>query len=174
MAGYHLARFLQGFPPGCRISLIGHSHGGLVVLSALHLLAGATLSNGEEATVLPDAGPPLRLRAVVIASGTDRHWLDPGERLGWALAACEGVLCLYNPLDPVLVVHPFGRYSEGQRALGKSGMSDFDRERLGSLSGRYCQRSIATLLGPMHTFRGTTARPEVIQWIGAYTWARPE
>jgi hypothetical protein len=174
VAGYHLARFLQGFPPGSRISLIGHSHGGLVVLSALQLLAGATLSDGEDATALREASPALRLRAVIIAAGADRHWLVPGERLGSALAACEGILCLYNPLDPVLVVHPFGRYSEGHRALGKWGMSDFDRERLGSLADRYSQRSIATLLGPTHTFRGTTARPEAIHWIGAYTWAQPE
>jgi hypothetical protein len=35
VAGFHLARFLQGFPAGSRISLVGHSHGGLVASSAL-------------------------------------------------------------------------------------------------------------------------------------------
>jgi hypothetical protein len=42
---------------GPEIRLIGHSHGGLIVLSALHLLAGANLSNGEEGTALGVAGP---------------------------------------------------------------------------------------------------------------------
>jgi hypothetical protein len=169
VAGYHLARFLQGFPDRTRICLIGHSHGGLVVLSALQLIAGGTLSNGEEATFLRETSPALRLRAVVIASGTDRHWLDRGERLGSALAASEGVLALYNPLDPVLVIHPYGRYSDHRRALGKTGMSDLELQNLGSLGSRYCQRNIATLLGPQHTFRGTIKRPEVIQWISGYT-----
>jgi hypothetical protein len=112
VAGFHLARFLQGFPAGTRISLVGHSHGALVALSALQLLAGGTLDTGEEATILREASPTLRLRAVVISAGSDRDWLDPGGRLEHALAASEGILCLYNPLDPILTVHPFGRYSD--------------------------------------------------------------
>ena len=171
VAAYHLARFLQGFPSESRISMIGHSHGGLIIMGVLHLLAGGTLDNGEEATVLSAAGPNLRMRAVVIASASARHWLDPGERFGMALAACEGFLCLYNPLDPVLAVHPFGRYSERRRALGRSGMSRREQERLGSLAGRYRERSIARQLGLRHTFRGTTASPVIAGWMQSYTWA---
>ena len=172
VAGYHLARFLQGFPAGSRISLVGHSHGGLVALSALHLLAGGTLDTGEEATVLREASPSLRLRAVVIAAGVDRDWLEPGRRLDHALAASEGVLCLYNQLDPVLVVHPFGRYSDQRPALGKWGMSPDDaQQRLGSLAGRYCQQSIALQLGPRHTFRGSTDYQVIVESMRPYTWA---
>jgi hypothetical protein len=174
VGGFQLARFLQGFPAGTRISLVGHSHGGLVALSALQLLAGGTLDTGEEATVLREASPTLRLRAVVISAGSDRDWLDPGGRLDHALAASEGVLCLYNPLDPVLIVHPFGRYSDQRRALGKSGMSDADQERLGPLGGRYFQQSIALQLGPRHTFRGTVANPEIVAWMRPYTWAEQQ
>ena len=86
VAGYHLARFLQGFPAGSRISLVGHSHGGLVVLSALQLLAGGTLDTGEEATVLGEASPSIRLRAVVISSGTDRIGSTLADRLNTRLA----------------------------------------------------------------------------------------
>jgi Alpha/beta hydrolase family len=171
VAGYHLARFLQGFPAGSRISLVGHSHGGLVALSALHLLAGGTLDTGEEATVLREARPSLRLRAVVIAAGVDRDWLEPGRRLDHALAASEGVLCLYNQLDPVLVVHPFGRYSDQRRALGKWGMSDDAQQRLGWLAERYCQQSIAMQLGPRHTFRGSTDFQVIVESMRRYTWA---
>ena len=174
VAGFHLARFLQGFPAGTRISLVGHSHGGLVALSALQLLAGGTLDTGEEATVLREASPSLRLRAVVISAGSDRDWLDPGGRLDHALAASEGVLCLYNPLDPILIVHPFGRYSDQRRALGKSGMSDAEQQRLGSLAGRYFQQSIALQLGPRHTFRGTVENPVIVGWMRAYTWAEQQ
>jgi hypothetical protein len=171
VAGYHLARFLQGFPAGSRISLVGHSHGGLVALSALHLLAGGTLDTGEEATVLRESSPFLHLRAVVIAAGVDRDWLEPGRRLDHALAASEGVLCLYNQLDPVLVVHPFGRYSDQRRALGKWGMSADAQQRLGSLAERYCQRSIALQLGPRHTFRGSTEYQVIVESMRPYTWA---
>jgi hypothetical protein len=171
VAGFHLARLLQGFPAGTRISLVGHSHGGLVALSALQLLAGGTLDTGEEATVLLEASPTLRLRAVVIAAATDRDWLDPGGRLDHALAASDGVLCLYNPLDPILTAQPFGRYSDRRRALGKSGMSDAEQQRLGSLAARYFQQSIALQLGPRHTFRGAVANPVIVGWIRAYTWA---
>ncbi len=171
VAGYHLARFLQGFPEGSRISLIGHSHGGLVILSALQLLAGGTLDIGDEATTLAGIGPPLCLRAVLIASATDHQWLIPGERLGRSLEVCERMLCLYNPLDPILVTHPFGRYSEGERALGKCGMDATELERLGPLAERYRQQSVAMLLGPRHTFLGTIAKPAIIPWLAAYTWA---
>jgi Alpha/beta hydrolase of unknown function (DUF900) len=171
VAGYHLARFLQGFPSGSRISLIGHSHGGWVVLSALQLLAGGTLDNGDEATVLTAISPALRLRAILIASAIDRQWIDPGERFARSLEACEGIFCLYNPLDPVLALHPFAPYSDGQRALGKCGMNTVTQERLGPLAGRYRQRSLAGLLGPRHTFRGTIENPMVARWIAPYTWA---
>jgi hypothetical protein len=171
VAGHHLARVLQGFRAGSRICLIGHSDGGLVALSALHLLAGGTLDTGKEATVLREASPSLRLRAILIAAALDRDWLDPGRRLDHALGASEGVLCLYNPLDPILVVHPFGWYSEQRRALGQSGMSDVERERLGSLAERYCQQSMALQLGPRHTFGGSTRNQVIAGWIRAYTWA---
>ena len=169
VAGYHLARFLRRFPEGTRVSLVGHSHGALAALSALHLLGGGVLENGHEATVLASCGPRLRLRAVAIAPACDRHWLAPGERLGQSLAACEGVLCLYNPLDPALITHPFGRYSEHRRALGKAGMSADGLP--GPLITRYQEMNIAPLLGPRHTFRGTTARPVIARSMAPYLWA---
>ena len=170
VAGHHLARFLHGFPPGSRVSLIGHSHGGVAVLSALHLLGGGMLDDGADATVLPADIPPLRLRAVVIASASDRQWLDPGERYDRALAASEGILCLYNRLDPALVLHPLGRYSDHRRALGKAGMGRVEGERLGPLATRYRERNIGPLLGVRHTFRGATAIPTIARWIGPYAW----
>jgi hypothetical protein len=169
VAGYHLARFLQDFPAGSRISLVGQSHGGLAVLSALHLLGGGILDDRADATILPCRGQALRLRAVVISSASDRHWLEPGERLDRALVASEGILCLYNRLDPVLVVYPLGRYSDHRRALGKAGVRD--KERLGPLLSRYCEHGIGLLIGPRHTFRGVTARPEIVRWIAPYTWS---
>lgn len=168
VAGYHLARFLQAFPAGSRVGLVGQSHGGLAVLSALHLIGGGTLDDGEAVARL--SGPvEARLRAVVIAPACDRHWLLPGEALGCALKRPEGVLCLFNRLDPVLIVHPLGKYSDHRRALGKAGMSAHEVGLLGS--SRYCQRDIALELGPRHTFAGATARPSIARSMISYTWA---
>ena len=108
---------------------------------------------------------------MVISAGSDRDWLDPGGRLDRALSASEGILCLYNPLDPILIVHPCGRYSDQRRALGKSGMSDVEQQRLGSLARRYCQQSIALQLGRRHTFRGSTENQVIVGWMRAYMWA---
>ena len=174
MAGYHLARLLQEFPAGSRVGLIGHSHGGLVVLSALHLLGGGTLDDDTRPyrfSGLPGEIPTLRLRAVVIASASDRQWLAPGERFDRALEGGEAVLSLYNPLDPVLVLHPFGRCSDHRRAMGQAGLRRLDEGRLGPLAARYRERNIASFIGANHTFRGTTVIPPVAGWIGSYTWA---
>ena len=161
-------------PAGSRVTLIGHSHGGYAVRSALHLIGGGALDDGCDPcrpSVLPEGLPCLRLRTVDIASASDRQWLDPSERLGKALQASEGTLCLYNKLDPVLVVHPFGKYSEHHRALGKTGMSRFEEERLGPMANRYCERGIGSLLGVRHTFRGANAIPTIANWMSPYLWA---
>lgn len=131
IAGHHLALFLSRFPPRSRVCLVGHSHGGLAVQAALHLFGGGTLDDGFDATVLLGTAPQLRLRAVLIAPASDRQWLDPGDRLGRTLRASEGVLCLFNPLDPVLPIHPFGRYSDSRRALGVAGLRRIDEDRIG-------------------------------------------
>lgn len=172
LAGYHLARFLQEFPPGSRVSLVGHSHGGLVVLAALHLLGGGTLSDGESATRLPEPGLDARLRASLIAPAVDRHWLDPGERLECALTVADGIFCLFNRLDPVLPVHPLGRYSDHRRALGKTGMSPHELGLLGARMARYRQRDITRELGARHTFTGSVARPTIARSLLPYFWTR--
>jgi hypothetical protein len=169
VAGYHLARFLQRFPEASRISLVGHSHGALAALSALHLLGGGVLDDGREATALASCGPRLRLRAVVIAPACDRHWLAPRERLGQSLAASEGVLCLYNPLDPALITHPFGPVLRTPACAGQG-----RHERRWAPRAAHHpvpEMNIAPLLGPRHTFRGTTARPVIARSMAPYLWA---
>jgi hypothetical protein len=66
----------------------------------------------------------------------------------------------------------FGKYSEQHRALGKTGMSRREKERLGPMALRYCEWGIGSLIGVKHTFGGTTANPVIAGWIGPYTWAR--
>ena len=99
VAAYHLARFVQAFPPGSRLCLLGQSYGGRVVPSALHLLGGGALNS-------QDRDPDVRLacrradthiRAVVLEGASDHDWLNPGRRLDRALPACEA---FPQPLQP--------------------------------------------------------------------------
>ena len=53
VAAYHLARFIQAFPPESRICVLGQSYGGRVVPSALHLMGGGGLNS-------QDHDPPVR------------------------------------------------------------------------------------------------------------------
>ncbi|MGE3805427.1 MAG: hypothetical protein AB7K24_12200 [Gemmataceae bacterium] len=172
IAAYDLARFVQAFPPHSRICLLGQSYGGRVVPAALHLLGGGALSSRllERRVSLPHLCSDLHLRAVVIAAGSDHHWLDPGEKLGCALPACEAFLNLYNRRDKILVWYPLLFSGGRRRALGQAGLLPRDRARLGALAERYCERDIYELIGREHTLLCAVAHPEIARWMAPFFW----
>ena len=173
VAGYHLARYLQAFPPGSRVCLLGHSEGGRVIASALHLLGGGGLDSQshDPEVLLPGARPALHLRAVVLAGADDHDWLDPGERFEHALPTCEAFLNLYNRRDLVLLPYPLERRTGHRRALGRVGLLAGDIERLGPLAGRYAERDMRAMLGYRHTLVLALSHPQIARWIAPYTWA---
>jgi hypothetical protein len=173
VAGYHLARFLQGFPAGSRIALLGQSYGGRVVPSALHLLGGGCLNSQDHdpAVRLPMLRPDLHLRAIVLEGASDHDWLDPDERLDRALAACEGFLNLYNRRDEALALYPFLKRSDHHRALGRIGMKNKDFRRLGPMASRYVEHDIHDLLGRQHSLLDSVANARIARWMAPYLWA---
>jgi hypothetical protein len=173
VAAYHLARFLQGFPAGSRICLLGQSFGGRVVPAALHLLGGGSLnSHSHDRPVrLPACRSDLHLRAVVIAGASDHDWLDPGERLDRALPACEGLLNLYNRRDEALVLYRLLLRSGHHQALGRLGLTNRDFRRLGPLAARYEEHDLHDILGDEHTLLDAVANPQIARWIAPYAWA---
>lgn len=172
VAGYHLARFVQGFPPASRLCLLGQSYGTRVVTSALHLLGGGSLQVHDEGSVrLAGLRPDLHLRAVVIGAAVDRHWLNPGQKLDRALTACEGYLNLYNRRDEALILYPFLYRSEHRRALGRAGMKPKHLEQLGPLAARYAEFDTHDLLRAEHTLLDAVANPVIARWIAPYTWS---
>lgn len=172
VAAYHLARFLQAMPTQGRICLLGQSYGGRVVPAALHLLGGGCLdSQSHDLPVrLATLRPDLHLRGVVVAGASDRHWLDPGERLDRTLVACEAFLNLYNRRDEALTLYPFLIRSGHHRALGRAGLSAGDLKRLGPLAARYAERDVHDLLGREHTLLDAVANPRIAQWVAPYVW----
>lgn len=173
VAGYHLARFVQGFPPGSRVCLLGQSFGGRVVPSALHLLGGGRLNSQDHdlPVGLPGLRPDLHLRAVAIAGASDHQWLDPGERLDRALYACEAFLNLYNRRDEALLLYAGLRRSGHHRALGRIGLTNRDFRRLGPVAARYEEHDLDELLGNQHTLLDAVANPQIARWIAPYAWA---
>ncbi|MBX6311379.1 MAG: hypothetical protein IRY99_00420 [Isosphaeraceae bacterium] len=173
VSGYHLARFLQAFPPGSRLCLLGQSDGGRLVSSALHLLGGGLLDSMDHdpPVGLPGGPPSLRLRAVVIAAASDHDWLNPGKRFDHALWACEAFLNLYNRCDRALLPYPLARLSGHHRALGRIGLQGADHHRLGPWAARYAERDMHPYLGREHTLYGALVHPQIARWIAFYTWS---
>jgi hypothetical protein len=176
VAGYHLARLIQGLPPGTRVSLIGHSEGGRVVCSALHLLGGGrldTLSPGFSAT-LPEDRPRchLRIRAVLIGEAVDHDWIVPGRRLGRALVPVEAMLNLVNPIDNAIDAYPLTLQSGHTPALGTVGLTPHDRKAMPpELLARYAEFCVTPYIGPVHTMSGALVQSPVARAVAPYTYA---
>lgn len=172
IAGYHLARFVQAFPPESRICLLGQSYGGRVVPAALHLLGGGALNSRllERPVRLPDLRPDLHVRAVVIAASSDHHWLDPGEKFDHALLGCEAFLNLYNRRDSVMIWYPLLFTGDRRRALGQVGLLPRDLARLGPSAAHYAEYDIHDQIGREHTLLGAVAHPQIARRIAPYVW----
>ena len=173
VAGYHLARFLQAFPPESRVSLLGQSFGGRVVTSASHLLGGGSLnSQSHDPPVrLTCARPDLRLRAIALEAAFDHHWLDPGDRLDRVLVGTEGFLNLYNRRDEALGLYPFLKRSGHHRAIGRIGLQNSDLRELGPLAARYEEHDVNPLLGREHSLLDSVANAQIARWMAPYLWA---
>jgi hypothetical protein len=173
VAGYHLARFVQGFPAESRICLLGQSYGGRVVPSALHLLGGGSLNSQDHdpPVYLPSVRPDLHLRAIVLAGASDHNWLDPGARLDRALHSCEALLNLYNHKDEALRYYPLLFRSGHHVALGRVGLSNRDFAQLGPLAARYTERDVYDILGREHTLLDAASNPQIARWMASYLWA---
>lgn len=173
IAGCHLARFLSGFPLSSRITLLGQSFGGRVVLSALHLLGGGCLNSQDHDSPvrLPALRPDLHLRGILLAAASDHDWLGPNQRFDRALHSCEGLLNLYNRRDEALVLYPFLRRSGRRRALGRIGLRPSDFDRLGPLAARYEEHDIYDQLNSDHTLLDAVANPQIARWMAPYLWA---
>ncbi|GAC1469116.1 MAG: hypothetical protein NVSMB9_12550 [Isosphaeraceae bacterium] len=172
VAAFHLARFLQAFPPQSRICLLGQSYGGRVVPSALHLLGGGSLNSQDHdpPVRLPIQRSDLHVRAVIIAGASDHDWLDPGQRLDHALYGCEGFLNLYNRRDEALRLYPLLKRSGHRKALGKVGLTNRDFAKLGPLAQRYEEHDVDDILGNEHTLLDAVASPEIARRMAPYLW----
>jgi len=120
---------------------------------------------------LPGVRPDLHVRAVILEAASDRHWLDPDQKLDRALHACEGLLNIYNRRDEALIHYPLLFRSGHHRAIGRVGLAQRDLARLGPLASRYEEHDVHDLLGSEHTLLDAVAYPQIARWIAPYLFA---
>jgi hypothetical protein len=173
VAGYHLARFVQAFPTGSRICLMGQSYGGRVVPAALHLLGGGALDSQchDPPVRLARCRTDLELNAILVEAAADHDWLNPDERFERALVSCRSLLNIYNRKDEALRYYPFLRRSGRHRALGRIGMTNADFAKLGPLAARYQERDTHEILGGEHTLLDAVANRQIARWMAPYLWS---
>ncbi len=155
--GFYLTSLLQQLPPDCPVCLLGHSHGTRVISSSLHLMAGGSV---EDHRHLHKGCDGKRIRTVFTASAIDHDWLNPGQRFDRALSSTECLLNLHNHNDPALLIYPFRRIGSS-RALGCTGFTEKDRNKLGQRSHRVKDWDVTEVIGVGHLWPNYVKRPSL-------------
>lgn len=162
--GFYLGRMLSRLPADMPVSLIGHSHGARVVVSALHLTGGGDMYGYRLAT--QTTGWP-RMRGVLAAAALDHHWLDPGQRYGQALVNSESIVNLRNGQDYALILYPL-RLPLGRQPLGLVGFNWYDRRLLGTQYGKIRDVDVTSLIHLGHIWPRFYEHPEIAQTLAPY------
>jgi hypothetical protein len=164
--GVYLGDLIARVPPGHPICIIGHSHGARMTAAALHVLGGGEV-DGTHLTNFPPADQ--RIRAVLVAGALDHHWLDPGQRFGLALCRTESLLYLRNDHDIVLTFYPL-RKVFSRRALGESGLTRRDHERLGYLNSKVVELDVTRIVHTGHVWNNYFTHPELASAIEPFVY----
>ena len=170
--GIRLARLLLSLPAESPVCIIGHSHGGRILASALHLLGGGS-SCGIQLCQTPCQ---RRIRAVFAAAAIDHHWLNPGERFGRAMCGADCVLNMKSRNDWALAVYPL-RKPFSPRALGQAGFTRKDTARLGDAACRIAEVDVTGSIGAGHIWPRYTERPDfarmLLPWLYSLSFEQP-
>jgi hypothetical protein len=141
---YYMAKVVQKMSMTQRVTLGGHSYGGIIASAAAHFLGGGTLRGltleGATATEMHN------LRVANISGAFDNDALIPGCRFGQAFVAAEKVLVTRNATDKTLDNWP--KISlRGKKALGVTGLN---ANLLGQYVNKLCQITMTADVGRSH------------------------
>lgn len=162
--GLYLARVLSKMPPETSVSMIGHSHGARMVVSALNLVGGGDVYGYRMAT---RDTPWPRLRAVMAAAALDHHWLDPNERYGHALDNAESLVNLRNRNDFALRLYLL-RLPLGAESLGRVGFNSRDQQLLGANYTKVRDVEVSGILGARHIWPWFYSQPGLAKTLTPY------
>jgi hypothetical protein len=163
---FYLADLIAHLPHESPICLVGHSHGARVTLATLHLVAGGEI-NGRSYPY--DTGHNRRYRAILAAGAVDRHWLNPGERYDFAVRRVEGVLNMVNATDAALHFYPL-RQAFSRKAIAVTGLTRWDRYRLGDQGNKVIDYDVTTLIGLGHFWPNYYEESQIGRAIGPYVY----
>jgi len=162
--GLYLARVISRMPSSTSISLLGHSHGARLAVSALHLLGGGEAYGYRLA---PRDTPLPHIRTVLAAAAMDHHWLDPGQRYGMALNGTDSLLNIKNQTDIPLILYPFPMLL-GHDSLGRGGFSWLDQYRLGDNFSKVRNVDVTFLIGLGHIWPRFHDHVEIAEALTPY------
>lgn len=168
--GLYLARVLSRIPSNVSVSMIGHSHGARLAVSALNLVGGGD-AYGYRLEPRATAWP--RLRLVMAAAAVDHHWLVPGERYGHALDNTESLLNLRNQNDFALRLYVL-RLPLGSESIGRVGFTPRDQRLLGGRFDKVRDVEVSSVLGTKHVWPWFYNQSDLARTLAPYLFYRDD
>lgn len=163
---FYLVDLISQLPHESPICLVGHSHGARTTAATLHLAAGGVIGGRSYPH---DTGCNRRYRAVLAAGALDRNWLDPGQRYDFAVRRAEGILNLVNHTDAALHFYPM-RKVFSRKAIAVTGLTRWDRIRLGPLGQKVIDYDVTRLIGLGHFWPNYYDEPSIGLAISPYVY----
>jgi hypothetical protein len=157
LQSYILADFVGRHDCQTRISLIGFSYGGRIIIGAQHLLGGGALCGRVLADGRCDQAP--KTRVAVWAPAIPADWLHPEGLNGRALAAVDRMLLYYNSRDSLLRFYRKKLSESHTDALGYRGIC---RQSLGNYAAVLEQYNVTKFVGGHHKWTRYMASPQLV------------
>jgi pimeloyl-ACP methyl ester carboxylesterase len=142
--GYYMAKLVQKMSMTQRVTMGGHSYGGIIASAAAHYLGGGELRGLTLAGAEPVERPNLRVANV--SGAFDNDALIPGFRFGQAFVAAEKVFVTRNCRDSTLDNWPKVSL-RGRKALGVTGVN---ADLLGQYRDKLCMITMTADVGKSH------------------------
>ena len=142
--GYYMAKLVQRFSMTQRVTVGGHSYGGIIAAVAAHYVGAGELRG----LTLAGAEPVERanFRAAIVSGAFDNDMMCPGCRYGQSFIAAEKVYVTRNQLDSTLERWPDISW-RGRKAVGVTGI---DANCLGEHAHKLCQQTLTSDVGSSH------------------------
>jgi hypothetical protein len=142
--GYYIAKLVQQMGLTQRVMIAGHSYGGIISASALHLLGGGSVKG-----LSLEGGAPVEranLRGGIISGAFDFDMLDPGKHYGQAFVAAEKIYVTRNIKDSTLK----NWHKVSWRCCPAVGKLGVNANRLGENRHKLCQQTMTIDVGKSH------------------------
>jgi hypothetical protein len=142
--GYYMAKLVQRMSMTQRVTVGGHSYGGIMAAVCAHFIGAGELRG----LMLAGAEPVERanFRLAIVSGAFDNDMMCPGCRYGQSFIAAEKVYVTRNCLDSTLERWPEISW-RGRKAIGVTGI---DANCLGEHAHKLCQQTLTSDVEESH------------------------